>query len=43
MGKKYCPECGQVVVAKAMPDYSQVELRLVAAITDAKGMVKAFK
>ncbi len=25
MGKKYCPKCREVVVTKALPNYSQVE------------------
>ena len=31
MGRKYCPECKEVVVAKAMGDYSQIEYRGIAA------------
>jgi hypothetical protein len=31
MGRKYCPECREVVVAKALGDYSQVEFRGIAA------------
>ena len=27
MGKKYCPNCGQVVVTKALSIYSQVDIR----------------
>ena len=27
MGKKYCPVCKEVVVAKALPEYSQAEFR----------------
>ncbi len=27
MGQKYCPECKQVVITKALPNYSQVEFR----------------
>jgi hypothetical protein len=27
MGKKYCPECNEVVLTKALPEYSQVEFR----------------
>ena len=27
MGKKFCPNCEQVVVTKAFADYSQVEYR----------------
>jgi len=27
MGTKYCPECGEVVYAKALANYSQVEFR----------------
>ncbi len=27
MGQKYCPECKQVVITKALPNYSQVEYR----------------
>ena len=31
MGRKYCPECREVVVAKAIGDYSQVEFHGIAA------------
>jgi hypothetical protein len=31
MGRKYCPECKEVVVAKALGDYSQVEFQGIAA------------
>jgi len=27
MGLKYCPNCKQVVVTKALPNYTQVEYR----------------
>jgi len=27
MGKKYCPNCKEVVETKALPDYTQVEYR----------------
>ena len=27
MGKKYCPECKEVVYSKALANYSQVEFR----------------
>jgi hypothetical protein len=27
MGQKYCPECREVVVTKALSNYSQVEFR----------------
>ncbi len=27
MGQKYCPECKQVVITKALSNYSQVEYR----------------
>ncbi len=31
MGRKYCPECREVVETKALGDYSQVEFRGIAA------------
>ena len=27
MGQKYCPECKQVVITKALPNYSQIEFK----------------
>ena len=27
MGRKYCPNCREVVETKALPNYSQVEYR----------------
>jgi hypothetical protein len=31
MGRKYCPECKDVVVTKALSNYSQVEFRGISA------------
>ena len=31
MGRKYCPECKEVVETKVLGDYSQIELRGIAA------------
>ena len=31
MGRKYCPECTEVVVTKVLGDYSQIELRGISA------------
>jgi hypothetical protein len=31
MGRKYCPECKEVVVTKALSNYSQVEFRGISA------------
>jgi ribosomal protein L44E len=31
MGRKYCPECREVTEIKVLGDYSQVELRGIAA------------
>ena len=31
MGRKYCPECKEVVETKALPEYSQVEFQGIAA------------
>ena len=31
MGQKYCPECKQVVITKALANYTQVEYRGVLA------------
>ena len=27
MGQKFCPKCGQVVITKALPIYSQIEFK----------------
>jgi len=31
MGRKYCPECREVVETKVLGDYSQIEFRGIAA------------
>lgn len=31
MGRKYCPECKEVVLTKVLGSYSQIELRGIAA------------
>ncbi len=31
MGRKYCPECKEVVETKALGDYSQIEFQGIAA------------
>ena len=31
MGRKYCPECKEVVETKALPNYSQIEFQGIAA------------
>ena len=31
MGRKYCPECKEVVLTKALSKYSQVEFRGISA------------